>query len=309
MSGIYRPGWQSKTYRLYARTVRAGIALEVDRQFRAKTGIGRKLDPTSAEDLEWRRIWLRIRDEVVAKTEAKIDEDWYKPGGPADQIEADRRDSSLTEIPYEMRWHHWNEGAELLETWFERPPAIAPGYSAPVTTLIKIDWVLKFQRAKDVFDTMVQDRIWTNDAAKQRLAEVFKTRPPAGFTFGDLSRPVTEIDAAWVNSRPVSSGSTLDGLTAALGGFHLQIAIAGKASPDAAGAVTLTIDEVGIYVKDSFDFNGDQNLGIWGYRDEPVGNADFRKWRKDHNQGGDFRVFSDVKRIRRNPPDVLMVSP
>jgi hypothetical protein len=48
-------------------------------------------------------------------------------------------------------------------------------------------------------------------------------------------------------------------------------------------------------------------LGLWGYRDDPIHNSDFRKWRADNHLGGDFQVFSDVKRIRRTPPDVMAV--
>jgi hypothetical protein len=308
MGGIYRPGWESKIYRHYSRTKRSAIASKVDALFRDKTGVARRLDPTSSKDLELRRIWLRIRDEVVAKSEEEIDKEWYKPGGSADQLEADRKDSLLTEIPYEMEWNHWKEGAELLETWFERPLAIAPNYSAPVTNIIKIDWVLQFPRAKAVFDEMLKNRIWTNPASQTRLAEIFKQKTLTGSTFGDLSRPVTEIDERWVNSRPVSSGATVDALTAALGGFTLQVAVAGKALRQPTGAVELTIEEIGIYVKDSFDFNGPQFLGVWGYRDDPVNNEDFRKWRAGHQLGGDFQVFSDAKRIRRNPPEVVRVT-
>ncbi len=309
MGGIYRPGWESKTYRLYARIKRNAIAQEVDRRFREQTSVRRRLNPTSPDDLELRRVWLRIRDQVVGKSEEEIDKEWYKPGGAADQLEADHRDSLLTEIPDEMEWNHWNEGAQLLETWFERPPTTAPNYSAPVTNLIKMDWVLQFSRAKSVYDEMLKDRIWTNKAGQDRLAEIFKKKPPTGPTFGDLGQSVTQIDEAWVNSRSVSSGSTVDALTAALGGFLLQVAIAGKAVRAPTGAIMLTIEEIGIYVKDSFDFNGAQFLGVWGYRDDPVYNEDFRKWRADHNLGGDFQVFSDVKRTRQNPPDVVMVNP
>jgi hypothetical protein len=310
MGGIYRPGWQSRTYRQYSRTFRASIAAEVDRLFREKTGVARQLDPTSHKDLELRRVWLRIRDQVVAERERKLDEEFYKPGGAWEQLEADRRDSLLTAIPGEMEWNHWHEGAQLLETWFERPPAIAPNYSAPITNLIKMDWVLQFARAKTVFDQIVKGRIWTNVASQQRLRELLRKLPPTASTFGNLTQPVTQIDDAWVNSRPVSSGGvTPDGLTAALGGFQLQVAVAGKVSRLPGGVVSLTVEEVGIYVKDSFDFNGDQFLGVWGYRDDPVNNLDFRQWRSAHNMGGDFQVFSDVKRLPVVPPDVVLVTP
>jgi hypothetical protein len=288
--------------------VRSEIASEVDRLFRLKTGVHRRLHPTSPADLKLRRIWLRIRDEVVSKKEQALDDAWYAPGGAADQIEADRMDTLLTAIPYEMRFFGWNEGAELLDTWFERPPLIAPAYTAPVTDVITMDWVLGFDRARTVFDAIVRERIWTNTASQERLTRVLRSAPPVGQTFGDLSRPAAELDAAWVNSRPVTSGTIVDGLTAALGSFHLQVAVAGKSSRPSSNVITLVIDEVGIYVKDSFDFNGTQFLGVWGYRDQGVGNDDFRRWRAEHHLGGDFMVFSDVRRIRVTPPNIVTVT-
>ena len=261
------------------------IAASVDTLFRKKTGITRPLvDPTSRSDLELRRTWLLIRDELVGRKENQV-------------IEDDRRDSLLTAIPYEMEWEHWNEGAKLLETWFERQPTIAPKYSASVTDLIKMDWVLKFPRAKSVFDQILADKIWTNEASRKRLAEMLRSKPLAGSTFGDLSLPVPQIDLLWVNSRPVTSGTTVDGLTAALGGFQLQVAVTGQVL-SAPGATQILIDEIAIYVKDSFDFNDDQFLGVWGDRDDPINDSDFRKWRNDNHLGGDFQVFSDVKRIK-----------
>jgi len=228
-----------------------------------------------------------------------------------------------------MEWNHWNEGAELLRKWFERPPTIAPKYSAPVTNVVKIDWVLQFARAKSVFDTILKDQIWTNPAAQTRLTEFLKKQPSTDVNFGDLNKPVTQIDDMWINSRPVFSGfDQVDGLTAALGNFQLQVAISGKVvrngllpgctplypptglslcGSDTANVVTLEINEIGIYAKDSLDFNEEQFLGVWGYRDDPVSNKDFREWRANNNLGGDFMIFSDVKRIRRNPPDKVVL--
>jgi Family of unknown function (DUF6402) len=302
MSGIYKPGWLSREYRQLSRTQRVAVSHEVDRRFREQTGVGRRLDPTSSKDLELRRTWLRIRDAVVSM-----------PGGeetPKEYLEREEmsRDSVLTSIPGEMEWEHWNQGAELLETWFERPRATAPSYSAPVTNVIKMDWVLQFDRTKSVYEKILKEKIWTNSASQKRMAEILKQKPrSAGLQWGDLSKPVTDVDEGWINARPVLSGSSPDALAAALGSFELQVAIAGKVLSIGGGVFEVSIEEVGIYVKDSFDFNGDQFLGIWGYRDDPINNSDFRKWRADNHLGGDFRVFSDVKRVRLNPPDLVNV--
>jgi len=127
---------------------------------------------------------------------------------------------------------HQYEDRQSAQPHHSGVSARPPRYSAPVTNIIKIDWVLQFKRAKTVFDEILKGRIWTNDASKQRLREFLRKLPSTAFTFGDLTRPVAEIDKEWVNSRPVFSSlagtSGPDGLFAALGNFELHVAVAGK---------------------------------------------------------------------------------
>lgn len=296
MGDVYRPGWQAKEYHKMSRTHRADIAREVDRIFIARTGVTRTLEATSKADLELRRTWLRIRDEVM-------DNEMQK------EIDDMRRDSVITDIPYEMLSDFkppWKEASELLETWLERPPAIAPSYSAPVTNVIKMDWVLTFSRAKTVYDKIFSEKIWTNEASQKRMAELLRKKPRAtGERWGDLSKAVTDVDAEWINSRSVTNGAAYDGMTGALGAFNLHVAIAGKIVAMSGSEFQVSVEEVGIYVKDSFDFEGEQFLGIWGYHDEGFSNSDFRKWRTDNHLGGDFLVFSDIKRTKLTSPDLV----
>ena len=89
--------------------------------------------------------------------------------------------------------------------------------------------------------------------------------------------------------------------------------------------------EVGVYIRDSFDFEGNQPLGCWSDGQPmmfspvllpgtaggmvfvpelmltPVGNRDFREWRQRTGKGGDFLVFSDVKRVTLTPPDEFVI--
>jgi hypothetical protein len=87
------------------------------------------------------------------------------------------------------------------------------------------------------------------------------------------------------------------------------------------GEYKVTINEIGVYVKDSYDFNDapgeDQELGNWDFDDKSVGrtilnggetitNSDFRKWRKANGKGGDFYVYSDIKYRTINPPNTFI---
>ena len=58
-------------------------------------------------------------------------------------------------------------GQQLMETWFSRPATRYPHYSRPVTNIIAIDWVLSFERVRNVYDKLLADEIWTNAAMKE----------------------------------------------------------------------------------------------------------------------------------------------
>jgi hypothetical protein len=120
----------------------------------------------------------------------------------------------------------------------------------------------------------------------------------------------------------------MDDLTAALGAFTFYVVVAGKivkptyqnlpAQINIVGH-DVTIEEIGIYVRDSYDFEDEQFLGWWAYPDdwgrrpfglvsafpfengELVTNSDFRKFRRQTGKGGDFLIYSDLKRLKVTP--------
>ena len=86
------------------------------------------------------------------------------------------------------------------------------------------------------------------------------------------------------------------------------------------GQFAFEVSELGVYVRDSYDFNDaageDQDLGRWNTKDNTVGrtflnggtsvhNSDFRKWRDENNMGGDFLIYSDVKYTTLKTPERL----
>lgn len=115
----------------------------------------------------------------------------------------------------------------------------------------------------------------------------------------------------------------LDDVYGALGSFAIKIA-ATKFRTIASdhGYPAIEIEEIGLYVRDTYDFlntDGDQLLGYWNkqgvirpgpidYFSEPnfienkdsryfkVTNSSFNSYRKKTGKGGDFLVFSTVKR-------------
>ena len=123
----------------------------------------------------------------------------------------------------------------------------------------------------------------------------------------------------------------VDDFYAAIGKGTMKLAVSAVAIPLPNNRWRLTIDEIGTYLRDTYDFNGDQPLGVWsrsGFtRYDPfaytivvdpqlapegsensnfaVSNAAFRGYRRYYHRGGDYVVFSDVRRHHLANPIVL----
>jgi hypothetical protein len=231
----------------------------------------------------------------------------------------------ITKIPGIMRHHNWTNGARLMEAWFARPVTVKPAYGQP-PVFVTMDWALGFSPVKSKYDEIVREKIWANPAARRELRRQLQRkgllRQGACTQFGDLSKTAPNLEDDYINFRAVGgyvyqyySYHGLNDLTAALGRFVMNVAISGvvESIPNLT-EFKISVSEVGIYIKDSYDFEGDQFLGYWDENDnsvstinrfsgDGVSNEDFRNWRTANGKGGDFRVYSDVKRQRLGTAD------
>ena len=231
----------------------------------------------------------------------------------------------ITKIPGIMRGNAMPIGAKLMESWFLRPSAIKPAVGTPDLSTIKMSWVVRFKRAKAVFDDIVTNKIWFNAPARKVIEDKLKAKGLLGSVaqnFGDLSQSPTILDAEQINQRAVGMSSmteSLDDLDAALANFVFQVVIAGSVSPKGKGH-QVDIKEVGIFVRDSYDFEGGQYLGTWddvkntvsrnpAASGEAVYNSTFRDWRTKNGMGGDYMIFSDVHKITLSPADTFDIMP
>jgi hypothetical protein len=253
----------------------------------------------------------------------------------------------ITLIPGIMRRHSWGNGARLMEIWFSRQPNSVPERGTPETSTIRMDsWALTFSRCSQVYQQMVSRRIWCSEESKRHIGRWLQGQRLLGsrqrVTFGNLSRPVPQLDRDAICQESVGGLlDPLDDMYAALGRFTIRAVVGGAVVPlqlpaqvqvpvripgatmsgstRPSGTVpqySVEIEQVGFYIFDTYDFNGDQPLGFWstssvsrlpatGY--EYVSNETFRTWRSQHGRGGDFQVFSDLKVIRRSPPDSFIL--
>ena len=219
---------------------------------------------------------------------------------------------NLTLLPAVMRARGYNTGAYMMERWFSGYPNDKPLNGIVETTTVKMDWVLGFARARSVYDEMIRQKIWCNPPAQQVIIERLKAHgkfTDKFETFGDFSRPAPTMEKHdYINSRPMVTDKLLDpidDLFATLGSFEMRMVAKGTVQPKGNGKYRITIKEVGVFVRDSYDFNTNQTLGYWDVNTNSVGktslsgtevtNAHFRAWRQANNKGCDFLIFSDVK--------------
>ncbi|GKS89424.1 MULTISPECIES: DUF6402 family protein [unclassified Acidovorax] len=259
----------------------------------------------------------------------------------------------LDDIPGVMRSRMgWPVAAALMERWFRGAGYEMPEYMkqgrAPykATTLgsmqleegvVTMGWALGFARVRAALAKLQVS--WATPAGirqlQKRADDWIGIRSPQGWRLGNLAQAAKMLDeTCQVNFLTFGRMSDpLDDLYGAMGEATLKVAVSGWVTRQGTGRTAVAIDELGFYLRDSYDFSdGDraflsQPLGFWGYdgvsRVNPPGgqvliseqwshesegkarghtylvqNEDFRKWRAKHGRGGDFIVLSDVHRVR-----------
>jgi hypothetical protein len=221
----------------------------------------------------------------------------------------------VVKIPVIMRALGWTVAPRTQDIWLNGPANANPEAGAPVTNLVTMSWVRGFAGPNALFNRLIADRVWVNEAAQAEIASWLRTNGylgPTTTSFGNFQRPVPDIDADYVQRRDytVSVTDPIDELIATLANFNYRMAVKGTATPLAGGRHRVHIAEVGIYVRDSFDFIDEgQRLGCWNEASNRVmlgppcvpesgyvgvWNETYREWRDRHGQGGDYIIYSDL---------------
>lgn len=138
-------------------------------------------------------------------------------------------------------------------------------------------------------------------------------------------------------SRLATAGGVPDDLTGALGSFNFYAAVCyARFESSPAGRIAI-ISDVSIYVRDPYEFSDEQYLGHWSpshvavvpahqlgggwlnypvvdgsvYEKDsvlyPVTNKDYRDWRQQHGQGGDFMIYTDRVNVKLDSPIRLVL--
>lgn len=251
-------------------------------------------------------------------------------------------------IPSAMRKMGWEMAPKLMEQWF----SISPAYSfnkeskteflnfdarnIPLSkvndNIVKMVWANQFPQVKNGINELRSswNTINSRKVLKKHISNI-KLSEGETVKFG-FSDDVKELDAT-TQANFLIIGSKFDAVNdwyGAIGNCNLKVCVRGTVNL-LNGVHTLTIEFLGFYIKDTYDFLDDdkfgidipESLGVWGkdrilnkaetlsymssygsgafgllvrmfYGFVPVFNSDFRKWQNKHNTGGDYIVFSDV---------------
>jgi hypothetical protein len=234
----------------------------------------------------------------------------------------------VAKIPAIMRAKGMPTGAALMEEWFSLSSSVTPSFAATDSTTVTMAWALGFPRAEAVHKQILSDKIYMSSAAQAVIATHLKRLGVDKGGVFDFNLPVETLDPDY-DVQYASVGSVidpLDDMKAALGRFTFRVVIAGNVKAikntgvlarwgiTAPVKFQVNITDVGVHIRDSYDFEGSQPLGCWNTCTGDVGNvscnggvyvdnSDFRAWRTANGRGGDIKVLSDVKVTHLAPPD------
>jgi hypothetical protein len=248
-------------------------------------------------------------------------------------------ETRIPELPSIMRRHGWGVASMLMHKWLNSGANSNPEHGVHDTITVRMDWVLHFNRALAVYQAAKNGKVWVNEAAQNEIIRKLiniKSRLPAvvgekleigNVGEGQMRHPgnVVQFHDDWhVQFREVKQSllnPLIDDLYGALGNFSFYYLVKGwierLPGKDGQPRYKVTINKVGVYVRDSYDFNDkpwefSQPLGVFGCSPLYIGNglklqgsskryyvnnSDFREWRRKYGKGhgGDFLVFSDIK--------------
>ncbi len=208
------------------------------------------------------------------------------------------------------------------------------GSAGPLAVVsVSMDWLLSFRRTQIVLDTLTApDYLLSSNARalmQSRVEALFRAtndKTVAQSMFPDgLDR-----ENLYMQYQSVAISDMLDGgfddLNASIGRFSLY-AIPDFSAIVLGDTVTVTVNRVGVYLRDRFDFEGEQYLGKWSLPDEfdfgqledgdesytrygsmrPVcpydewifmSNWIYREYRDaDGQYGEDFLIYSDLRYV------------
>jgi hypothetical protein len=205
-------------------------------------------------------------------------------------------------LPGIMRRHGWGIAPYLMELWLHKGANSVPEHGFHNTDLIRMDWVLSFERANEVYNTAKANKVWMTEKAQDEIIRKIirgKGRLPAAvgerIEIGNVGEGEMLYPGNWLqfhkdwqiqyaDHRENKFSSPLDDLYGALGDFSFYYLVKGwvERIEDRGGQprYKVTLNKIGVYLRDSYDFNDkglnkivSQPLGVFGCSPPYIGNG------------------------------------
>lgn len=199
----------------------------------------------------------------------------------------------VTQIPRIMVANGLTTGAQVMRRWFSLDAHSNPETATPQFDLVDMTFVRSFSGPSEAIDDKLVEKIWTTDGAKKEIIRMLhkrgklRTNGTHQFHFDNISNnnPTAFPQQRWdrVDSDYVTyivAGSSyyggIDDFKATLGRAVIRILVAGEVTVED-NIATVTINKVGLYLRDSYDFNDDEDawfsqvLGYWEAHENYVG--------------------------------------
>jgi hypothetical protein len=243
--------------------------------------------------------------------------------------------SIITQVPRIMRNQKpsWEKAALLQEKWFKSSAKTFPDCQYPEFDLITMDWLLSYPVVKDAYNELLKKatneksliELKTETLPKLIKNEFYDSLPTAiddydEYTLSDPKNLILSIKSGYVpkfdfyyyNFCKFTSEEFND-LTGALHSAVLRVFVNKiKITKKDTALFQCEVLEVGIYMRDSFDFIEDTSivksaigLGYWNpvtnfiglgfnpINGKKINNVDYRNYRTKTGFGGDFLIFSN----------------
>jgi hypothetical protein len=250
-------------------------------------------------------------------------------------------------IPEIMKSKGWTYSFKSQEDWFHGDPIEFPWENRPKTNDFLMGWALKFKRVKEAFDEVRE--VWKNETALNELRRLIKTEMVVEWpveigtksTFGTFNDKT--IDQVWrkhddakldhpgvrvvkeqrqaleyvpafekyhFQSRKIEESywTEVDDFYGAIANCTIKFVAKGTLEKKKEG-IEVNITDLGIYIRDGFDYVGRNILGYWSFKSKAVSknfmkgltgdfigitNASYREYRETLEKGGDFYRYSDL---------------
>ncbi len=255
-------------------------------------------------------------------------------------IHADEVKFTVRDIPNVMKNKlNWPKSAEVMELWFSLPAkemsrdektgSVSYPEQYINTTMFSLDWLDQFERVRVAKSKLLSSTIlWSNAARNQVKNKVLAQQE---ISIDNSSLSVENLHKYWQfqYSGVGYDFGVVDDLYGSLGNFAIYAAISKGYIEQKKENKYLIVTEIAIYMRDTFDFIGEQYLGHWnkdgmginlvggvmnkldwewklaGWNPslgmmQSFGNENYRTYRDENGMGGDLLLFSDMQRVTVN---------